>query len=125
MSKKKKFTVLFVSDDENFNSIIYEDNELHPEIKFEVINHFDIVLNFLQLFKVDVVILTNLGLLPGEIPAVIKSIKINFPDIPVIVICSQEQPEFISELAECGAETFFAIPFDFDLLFKRIKELVD
>lgn len=122
--KKKKINALFVSDDDNFNSVIYDDKELHPDIKFEVINHFDIVLDFLQLFKVDVVILTNLGLLPRDIPVVIKNIKLNFPDMPVIVVCSQDQPEYISELAECGAETFFKIPFDFDLFCARIKELV-
>lgn len=122
--KKKKINALFVSDDENFNSIIIEDEELHPDIKFEVINHFDIVLDFILLFKVDVVILTNLGLLPSDIPAVIKNIKTNFPDMPVIVVCSQDQPEYISELAECGAETFFSLPVDLDLFCARIKELV-
>lgn len=121
---KKRITALFVSDDENFNSIIIEDKELHPDIEFEVINRFDIVLDFIRLFKIDVVILTNLGLLPSEIPAVIKDIKSNFPGLPVIIVCSQDQPEFISELAECGAETFFALPVDLDSLFGRIKELV-
>lgn len=122
--KKKKINALFVSDDENLNPIFYEDDELDPDIIFEVINHFDIVLDFLQLFKVDAVILTNLGLLPGEMPRVIKSIRADFPEIPIIILCSYDKPEFISELAECGADTFFKIPFDLDLLFKRIKELV-
>ena len=124
MSKTKKLTVLFVSDDENLNPIFYEDDELDPDIKFEVINHFDIVLDFLQLFKVDAVILTNLGLLPGEMPRVIQGIRSGYPELPIIILCSIDKPEFISRLAECGAETFFKIPFDLDLLFKRIKELV-
>jgi DNA-binding response OmpR family regulator len=124
MSKKKNLTVLFVSDDENLNPIFYEDDELDPDIKFEVINHFDIVLDFIQLFKVDAVILTNLGLLPGEMPRVVKSIRADFPELPIIVLCSIDKPEFISRLAECGADTFFKIPFDLDLLFGRIKELV-
>lgn len=123
--KKKSINALFVSDDDNFNSVIYEDKELHPDIKFEVINHFDIVLDFLQLFKVDVVILTNLGLLPGELPRTIQNIRSNFPELPIIILCSIDKPAFISRLAECGAETFFKIPFDFDLFCARIKELVN
>lgn len=122
--KKKRINALFVSDDENFNSMMIEDKELHPDIKFEVINHFDIVLDFIQLFRVDVVILTNLGLLPGELPRTIQNIRSNYPELPIIILCSIDKPEFISRLAECGAETFFQIPFDLDLLFKRIKELV-
>ena len=122
--KKKKINALFVSDDDNINPIMYEDKDLDPDIKFEVINRFDYVLDFLQLFRVDVVILTNLGLLPGELPRTIQNIRSNYPELPIIILCSIDKPEFISRLAECGAETFFRIPFDLDLLFERIKQLL-
>ena len=122
--KKKRINALFVSDDENFNSIMIEDKELHPDINFEVINHFDIVLDFIQLFKVDVVILTNLGLLSSDIPGTIKNIRSKHPELPIVILSGYDKPEFISEVAECGAETFFALPVDLDLLFGRIKGLV-
>lgn len=121
---KKKINALFVSDDDNINPIMYEDKDLDPDIKFEVINRFDYVLDFLQLFSVDIVILTNLGLLPGELPRTIQKIRSNYPELPIIILCSIDKPEFISRLADCGAETFFPIPIDLNLLFKRIKELV-
>lgn len=68
----------------------------------------------------DLVLLTNNGLRPIDIQALIPEIKTKNPGIKIIVLSGWSTPEFVRTLKEQGIDDFLSLPFDHDDLVRKV-----
>lgn len=73
----------------------------------------------------DMVLLTNNGLRPSDIQALIPEIKKKHRAIKIFVLSGFNTPEFIKDLKEEGIDDFLPIPFTFDGLVERVTSLFE
>jgi len=75
--------------------------------------------------KYDLVLLTNNGLRPSDIQALIPEIKKKYPGIKIIVLSGFSTPKFVRDLKEQGIDDFLSLPFAHDDLVQKVTSIFD
>jgi DNA-binding NtrC family response regulator len=73
----------------------------------------------------DMVLLTNNGLRPSDIQALIPEIKKKHPAIKIFVLSGFITPEFVRDLKEQGVDDFLPMPFTLDNLVEKVTSIFD
>lgn len=73
----------------------------------------------------DLVLLTNYGLRPIDIQALIPEIKKKHPAIKIIVLSGLSTPEFVRDLKEQGIDDFLSLPFAHDDVVQKVTSIFD
>ena len=73
----------------------------------------------------DMVLLTNNGLRPIDIQALIPEIKKKHLGIKIIVLSGFSTPEFVRDLKEQGIDDFLSLPFAHDDLVQKVISIFD
>ncbi len=132
---KYKPRILSAINDDNFISV-FEEEMTTAGFSIKICRSFEKIINISRSENYDLAILTNLGLLPGYIPEVIKNLKLINDKMPILVLSAygkvryddkyidDNEVNFVKEISNLGAESFYPLPYDYDDLLNKINEII-
>ena len=74
--------------------------------------------------KYDLILLTNLGIPVFEIPETLRTIRVIYKLIPIVILVSESVSYVLKNLPKNLVNEIFTIPFDFDYVFNTIKHII-
>jgi DNA-binding NtrC family response regulator len=84
---------------------------------------FQEVLSALSQDRYDLLLVTNNSLVPEQIRELVSRVRSAYPGLAIIVVSGADEPEFISDLVQRGADDFIPMPFEANQLITSVKRL--
>lgn len=113
---------LIVEDERDLNNLIarkFQAEEYTVDVCYEGKQAYE----YLKLRKYDVIIMDLM--LPGMSGLdIIKKIRADKIETPVMILSALDSNEDIVEGLDCGADDYLAKPFDFDVLMARVRAML-
>lgn len=84
----------------------------------------NLVMEELRKATYDVVVPTNTGFSWYNIPALVTTIKAEHPTVKILVICSNDDVKYISDLSKRGISDYLTMPFDMENVITVLNRIV-
>ena len=121
IQKLKNLTLLFVEDEEDLLEII-SDTFIKLEANFRVAKNGKEALEVLANNKIDILVTDiNMPVMNGL--DLIKNVKENYPNMPIIVMTAHTEAEYIQKAKDLGVEEYLIKPFDFIKFIELVTEV--